>query len=484
MMFFQPRLGYLSVLHYIIIGLYSQKLKPAVQLLPYMESDNTDNRLEEQEEKLLNLYLQELLEKQENTLLTEDDIKNLEEKYPLSQEEKEKILMLSHRHILRAEQYQRQEKWDTAIVELERALLFTPLDHDLRLDLADLYIIRSREYGYLGKDLDRASNKIRETLTLNPGFKRAQKMQKELHGLKRILRGKNQNKMIIPLVIALMLLLGAVTFPRIRAFRFWNSPFEPEESSPSLPVQTDWTSRDLTVVQTERLTEKVALDVVEAEMQKSEDGYAISLSGYAQTNRAPLKELSLKLSIGDMLSPILTKEIPLFDESSPTLSFGETLPFSAYFKMTDYKSGTDAVNLQLASIKETEEEQPPWLPLTPFWEIPRPETLNLNFASREYQPLEGYDRMYFYQDIRLENNSMDGISELNITARWYDAEEQEIVSKEINFIPPGYPPIQRESVQTVRIFLDLPKSADPVPSSYVLYIDHIKKEDNHVPENP
>ena len=431
------------------------------------------------ESPLLNSYLKDLIEKQDQKLLTAEDIRELDEKYPLTQPDKEKILMLSHRHILRADQYKMQERWDSAIVETERALLFTPLDSNIRMDLAELYLLRSRQYGYLEKDLNRSEEKIRETLTLEPGYPAARKMLKEMQNLKRMLNGTNQYKKIIPLVIVLFLIFGAVLYPRIRAFSFWNSTEEGDSQSSALPEETSWTSRELKVVTSSSLDEMISLDIRDAEMSRKNDAYAIALSGYAQSETGPLSKLILHISVGDILSPLLKKEIVLLDESSPELQTGETLSFSAYFQMTGYPADRDTLNITMGQLKKAEAADlaDQWQELSPVWDVPRPDGINLYFSSRQHKILEGYDRLYLYEDIKMRNNSMADLSELRLTASWFDEEDVEIARREINFVPPGNPPVRQESIQSLRILLDLPKTASESLRSSALSIQRIKKEE-------
>ena len=442
------------------------------------ENGNTPEPEQEAEKNVLNLYLQELIEKQDNILLKESDLQKLEEKYPLTHHDKEKVEMLAHRHLLRAEQYIKQEKWDTAIVETERALLFTPLDLGLRLDLSELYINRSRQYGYLEKDLHRAEEKIKETLTLKPGYKNALKMQKELQNLNRILKGKDQNKKMIPVILAILFIVGAVSFPRIRQFFFLQNQRDAKQETYSELVNTDWTAKDLSIRTTDSLNERVQLNINKAEIRKKNDGYALSLSGYASTVSGPLEELSLRIHVGDMDSPLIEQELVLLDGQNPVLCAGETLPFQTYINLTDYSSEGDVLSLQLENIKKFSGTADPmeWAENETFWEIPRPDDISLRFTSRQHQYLEGYDRLYLFQDLKMENRSMDGITSLTLKACWLNAQDEEVASREIELVPPGYPPIQAESVQSCRIMLDLPKTAVIPPGHPAIFVQSIQKE--------
>lgn len=435
----------------------------------------------EEREKVLNLYLKELIARQDHALLTEKDAARLEEEFPLDEEEKEKVLMLAHRHILRAEQYRKQEKWDTAIVETERALLFTPLDLDRRLDLAELYILRSRQYGYLEKDLDRAAAKIRETLILRPSYKKALKMQRELQGLNRMLKGKDQNRKFLPLALGLLLILGAVLYPRVKAFvfRFW-LPREETAREAGPPEEAPWSERALRVETNDALREEADLEMTRALLEKNEEGYAVSLQGYLRPRKGPLEELTLTLSMGDPSAPVFEKDLVLLDESRPILADGETLPFGAHYRLTASPGESGEIRLALGSFKPAYpgEEESSWRETPPLWEVPRPEGLNLSFATRETCPLEGYDRIYQSQDIRLRNNSFAPVQGLRVALAWYDREDREMFRRELDFVPPGNPPIPGESTVSLRVVLDLPLAADPLPAARSVSILEVIKEGN------
>ena len=394
---------------------------------------------EEQEEGLLSQYLKELIEIQNHALITNKEMNRLEEKYPLSADEKDKVNMLAHRHISRADQYKKKERWDTAIIETERALLFTPLDPDLRLDLAELYTLRSRQYGYLEKDLRKAREKVRETLTLKPGYRSALNLQKELQDLDRMLKGSDQNRKIIPLFIALLLILGAIFYPHLREFEFWKNS-EEDRTDTNIPLEEpEWSKREMNVQSTDSLKERVTIEIAEAELLKWNESYALSLSGYIQTISGPLENLSLNLSVGDIMSPVLEKELPVLKSEDPDLLPGETIPFNAYFHLTDYRN-EEALQLGISSIKKSDREFDPlqWIETAPFWEIPRPNDINLKFTSKQHDQIEGYDRTYMFQDIKIDNRSISSLENLEITAKWYDREKNEIASRLIDCTPPVF----------------------------------------------
>ncbi len=431
---------------------------------------------DDQENGVLSQYLKELIKIQDHALITEEDIARLNEIYSLSTEEIDKIHMLAHRHISRADQYKKQERWDTAIVETERALLFTPLDPDLRLDLAELYTLRSRQYGYLEKDLRRARDKVRETLILNPGYREAIKLQKELQDLDRMLKGTDQNRRIIPLIIALLIIMGAVLIPRIRNFDFWNINEEETAGGDHSPEEQEWTRKEMLIQPADSLKERLDIEIREAEILKSSDSYVLSLSGYVQSLSGPLENLVLSLSLGEIMSPVLKEELSLLDNNDPILLPGESLPFSAYFHMTSYND-EESLLLGISAIQKSDALYDPakWTESVPFWEIPRPNDINLKFTSKLHNLIEGYDRTYLFQDIKMDNRSIDSLEKLEINAKWYDTDKNEIASRLIDCIPSGGPPIKGESVQTFRVMLDLPKEQMHRMTDYALYIESIKK---------
>ncbi len=441
------------------------------------EQESPELEQTENEEKLLNRYMQELVEIQDSRLLTREDLVKLDEKYPLSQQYKDKLYMLSSRHITRAEQYKKQERWDTAIIETERALLFSPLDEQLRLDLAELYLNRSRQYGYLEKDLRRSEEKIKETLTLHPRSKSALRMQKEMQELYRILKGKDQNRKMIPIILGILLIVGAVSYPRIRQFQFWGSQDTPQEESLSPAENNDWSSRTLQVETTDSLKERIDLDITQAEIEKRDSGFGISLQGYTRTVSGPLEQMTLKVSLKGRTEPLFEKSIPLLDKDSPILYPEETLPFSDYTHLTDYDSQSDELFIELESIRKSgiDPESQIWETSMTQWELPQPEGINLEFQTRRENFLEGYDAQYLYEDIRVVNRSLKEIEDLQIAVHWLDDSQALLASRELSLVPPGNPSIRGESIQTYRVLLDLPKTQIQPPGSPAVTIQQIKE---------
>ena len=431
----------------------------------------------ENEEKLLNLYMRELVEIQDNRLLTREDLAKLDEKYPLSQQYKDKLYMLASRHIARAEKYKKKERWDTAIIETERALLFSPLDEKLRLDLAELYLNRSRQYGYLEKDLRRSDEKIRETLIIHPRSKSALKMQKEMLELNRILKGKDQNRKMIPIFLGILLIVAAVSYPRIIQFRFWGNDDTPVPESLHPAENNDWTTKSLQVETTDSLKERIDLDITLAEIEKRESGYGISLQGYTRTVSGPLEDMTLKVSLRGEKELLFMKTIPLLDREDPPLYPEETLPFSDYTNLTDYDNQSDELFIELESIRKTgiDPENRIWETSITQWELPQPEGIMLEFQTRREDFLEGYDAQYLFEDIRVVNKSLREIEDLQVTIHWLDESEALLASRELSLVPPGNPSIRGESIQTYRILLDLPKTQILPPGPPAVTIQQIEE---------
>ncbi len=443
-----------------------------------MDNDTEKSENEIDEEKILNQYLQELISLQDSKLLREEDLTQLEQKFPISPGSKEKIQMLSSRHISRAEQSKRQERWDTAIVEMERALLFTPLDEQIRLELAELYVNRSRQYGYLEKDLHRADEKVKETLQLYPKNRSALKMQKEMQELYRMLNGKDQNRKMIPVIIGILLILAAVSYPRIRQFFFWNKQVQSLEETVSSAVE-DWQEKELLVQTTDSLNERIKLEIDQALLQKEETGFNMSFKGYIESNSGPIEEITLKMTLGNISDPVFEKTISVLKKDDPPLFSGATLSFSDYSHLTGIDENTESLLIQLDTIAKSESSFKPeeWTPSIIQWKNPKPDGINLQIESRQEKLLEGYDAQYLFQDIRVENRSITEISDMEIMIQWMD-KDQPLASRTLNLIPPGNPPMKAQSVQSYRVLLDLSKNRILPPAPPLVMINSIKENTN------
>ena len=292
-------------------------------------NDTSEDRIgteeRDQSDQRLNRYLSELIHMQDRKLPGEEDLQKLKDKYQLEPHDIEKLQMLIERHLSRALEYKGRERWDNAIVETERALLFTPLDNSVRLDLAELYLNRSAKYGYLQKDLRRSERQVDDALILEPENREARNFQKELKKLQDMLKGKESHKRYIPFLILVILIVAVAVYPRVRyLFKFSSVDETPIQNSE--PV-SEWKSREMDWSFSEELSEEFDISLSDSTLTKATDTGlpSLSLSGYTESLKGSYEVLDVELFFDEQSLGV----IPLIQEGSAPLRKGDTAVFSA-----------------------------------------------------------------------------------------------------------------------------------------------------------
>ncbi|MDC7232118.1 MAG: hypothetical protein PQJ58_02710 [Spirochaetales bacterium] len=405
----------------------------------------------------LNRFLTELVNLQDNTLLQEGDVNTLLDKYELSPEDLDKLAMLIERHINRALDYKSKERWDSAIVETERALLFAPLNNEIRLDLAELFLKRSIQFGYLQKDLDRADREIKDALILEPENKSARKFQKEMKQLRQMLKGTQHNRRIIPFAILVILVLAAALYPQVRKrFAFLSLDTDQQQSSEIPAAPPPWESRELEYTETSSLNEDFQMDLVEATLvRESASGPpAVSVAGYMEALNDDYINLEIELFRSDDNSSL--GRIPIVKEGDAPLMMGEIQSFYDYMYLNDNVDHLKSVYIGISAqdVYRAQEDRN-WREETLHNSKPLPNGVFLSAESRFVNQIEGYDRNYFFYDLRIGNKGNTPLSKLNLTVQWRDKDNTVLSEQRLSFTEHDALPVRGQTLQTERVMFNL-----------------------------
>jgi hypothetical protein len=407
----------------------------------------------------LNSFLTELVNTQDNKLLSSKDVDALLQKYMLTPGDIDKLSMLIERHLNRAREYKYNERWDSAIVETERALLFTPLNNEIRLDLAELFLKRSVQYGYLQKDLDRAGREVRDALTLEPENKAAKKFIKELKQLKLMLKGAQHNRRIIPLILIVLLVLAAALYPQIRKhFQFLSLDNNGVQSSSALETVPPWETRELIFEKSSALKKNFVMDLKDSTLvRESRSGTpALSIAGYMESVNDDFSRLELEIFRSDDNSSLGT--ITVIDEGDAPLRRGETESFHDYMYLNDDIEQLKSVYIGISRQSSyREQENSDWAEEIIHKEGPLPKGVFINAESRFISQIEGYDRDYYFYDLRVNNKSNASLSTLDFAVQWRDTDGNIQSEQILSLSDHESLPVKAQSLWNSRIMFDLQK---------------------------
>ncbi|MBF9017679.1 MULTISPECIES: hypothetical protein [unclassified Oceanispirochaeta] len=438
-----------------------------------MSKENDEPRVSDEivsDEGRLNNFLTELVNSQDNKLLNTEDVDALLQKYMLTPEDIDKLTMLIDRHLNRALDYKKNERWDSAIVETERALLFSPLDNEVRLDLAELFMKRSFQYGYLQKDLDRAGREASDILTLEPENRAAKKFLKELKQLKQMLRGTQHNRRIIPLIFIVIIILGAALYPQIRKrFNFLSLNNTAMQSSSPLDYVPPWETRELNYEKSSSLKESFKMDLMETTLiRESPSGTpALSIAGYLEAVKDDYSRLELEVFRSDDNSSVGT--ITVIDEGDAPLRSGETESFHDYMYFNDDIEQLKSVYIGISEqVSYREQENSEWSEEILHNETPLPNGVFLDAESRFISQIEGYDRNYYFYDLRINNKSNTALSTLDFTLQWRDNDGAVKSEQILSLSDHKALPVKAQSLWNNRIMFDLQKDNNKGDMSVLL----------------
>ncbi len=457
---------------------YSQSLSHFARIQHYMEEEKVKSNENNSEtgSTHLNSFLTDLVNLQEKKLVKEADLDSLVEKHQLSAEDHEKLNMLVERHLSRAFEYKHDERWDNAIVETERALLFSPLDNEIRLDLAELFLNRSVQYGYLQKDLRRADREVQDALTLEPENNGAKKFEKELKQLHAMLQGKQNNKKIIPLILLFIVILGAALYPQIRKrFKFMslNSEINSSAIPPSVPK---WEKRSVPLIESDSLEKDFNINFTEATLIRETNAGipALSIVGYLEPLMGDMAVLELELTGSHLQESIGSIEI--ISEGDAPLRKGESNRFNKFIYLNDDPEALESLFVSIKTRKAHFEETPPqWELEELFRENPLPQGVFVELESLFVNQIEGYDRNYLFYDLKVTNKSTESLKVLDLIYQWRDDQGSVISENSQSLVDNSLLPFKAQSAESFRIMFDVPKTSTSGRGDLIILLKKAEK---------
>ncbi len=439
------------------------------------EKETPEEQRRNETDTKLNSFLRELTKREKSHLVHPGEFAALKQEFQLGIAEEEKLQMLIERHISRAGEYKRTERWDNAILETERALLFSPLNNTIRLDLARLFVNRSAKIGYLQKDLARSEQEVNKALTLEPGNKKAKEFLRELRRLKKMRQGRSYNTKYVPLLLLFFLIIGVVLYPQIRRyFHFYQAK---EGPSPPPPEAPPWTEKKLEHGTSREMAKDFNISLVENSLKKdddtglysldikariqplNEDYSLLDLEMFADESTASLGILSL-IAPGE--APLRRGETGLIDRKIPFSGNPETLK-SVYFTVKEAQKLREEAKVQW------EEEE--ILSLHPL-----PRNIFLSMESRFVQEIEGYDKNYLFYDLRVRNKGLAPLGILDLQLQWRDKAHNILSNQALNFVENQALPFMPASKQSRRLMISLNKQDRLKKGKLYIIISKAKEE--------
>lgn len=430
-------------------------------------------------------FMEKLSLRQERGIITEQEYRHLITESRLTLTELDTIDSLAEKHVLRARKALGQQKYETAVSELERAVILTPLDIGRRCELGEAYLKRYEGRGYLVRDLERASGVVHDILTLKPSSPEGQKLKRKVEEAGGVFSrpGKKSRNWILPVIIMLLLLVilswawrKDFSLPGFLAGlgnRRGDTPVDnPPLPAPEMP--TYFTPKPET-----NALKAADLDfnLVTSEAKISRGAWVYDLRGTV----TPLKE-EYSLLILEIRwpgeNPTLVKEIPLVTVKDPPARPGDELVLDVWLFLP-VPPDPESPPVLTIKRKESEKPSPPPKPGTlPLHRAkPLPEGVSLEIAVRQSRWNEGYDRFYGIYDLEISNTGYKPLNYLELELTGYRKGPEPSASSRFYPVPDGGVPLEPGSRRLVRTVIFTPVNTPPDTEDMQLILHDSASED-------
>ena len=170
----------------------------------------------------LRRFIDRLEEWPEDEPPTPAQLRALKREIRLTQDDRDKLEILSENHIHRGRASVDAGAYDQAAAELARAAQLRPLDARPKTELAGIYLQRSLERGYGRTDRSKALKLARKALELSPGDPEAIAFLKEYRQMNADFLSVRYRRYILPGVLALAALIALAVWQRDWVFDFFS----------------------------------------------------------------------------------------------------------------------------------------------------------------------------------------------------------------------------------------------------------------------
>ena len=416
--------------------------------------------LEKDEDDALRKFIDRLETWPEDEPPSTAELRALRREIRLTQDDRDKLEILSENHIRRARAALDAGSYDLAAAELARAAQLRPLDPRPKTELAGIYLQRSLERGYGRNDRTKAIRLARKALELNPGDPEAQAFLKEYRQMNADFRSARYRRYWIPGLAALVVLINLAVWQRDWVVDFitpsGSEPVSPTTTAP--PAVTEGGSRDIGVNLPGNGEGGVETEVLRSVIGRRNDSSYVDIRGRISTPATTVGAMKLVVRgrNGDGQA-VFALPVTLRDESDPLLRPGDSQAMTIFRWLADDESRVDSLDLEILEL-DILEDPPPYDPTEAemVWDVPRPDGAGLAAEVRDLQVYEAFDRQVVVMDLALSNTGVHELSELSVGvslgSEWTPSRHRGVGSEEAS--------LKRGERRVIPVAMGFPLDAD------------------------
>ena len=373
---------------------------------------------EKEEDDALRRFIDRLENWPEDMPPTPAELRALRSEIRLTQEDRDKLEILSENHIRRARSSLAGGAYDQAAAELARAAQLRPLDSRPKTELAGIYLQRSLERGYGRNDRNKALRLARKALELNPGDQEARRFLQEYRRMNADFRSAKYRKYIVPGIVTLAILISLAVWKRdwvvnlVRPAVTVTEGGVPEQAVTAEPGKPRPVNVELQGLSDGDLN----TEILSASVGSRNDASFVDIRGRIRSDSAVLGPLKLLVRGRDALGKALFAiPVTVRDVNSPLLRPGDSQPLTMFRWLAESDSLVD--HLELTPYEMQLIENPaPFVPTKPelVWDTLRPEGAGLEAELRNMQVFEAFDRQVLLMDLAMRNTGVSDLSALSL----------------------------------------------------------------------
>lgn len=346
------------------------------------------------------------------------ELRNLRQEIRLTQDERDKLEILSENHIRRARSSLAAGSYDQAAAELARAAQLRPLDARPKTELAGIYLQRSLERGYGRNDRSKAIKLARKALELHPGDPDALAFLKEYRRMNADFRSARYRRYLIPGFSALALLITMAIWQRDWVVGFLSpSPAASGAATvPVTPVISEGESRSLEVRLPGLENGSLEADIVRASIGRRNDSSYVDIQGRVKSLSSTVGAMRLLVrGYNDAGETLFALPVDFRDDRAPLLRPGDSQSLTVFRWLAEDESGIDYLDLDILKL-DLLEDAPAYIPSSAelVWETSRPDGAGLNAEVRDIKVYEAFDRQVLLMDLALTNTGVQDLGDITL----------------------------------------------------------------------
>ncbi len=368
-----------------------------------------------EEKSFLRRFIERLKNWSEDNPPSRSELDSLKHEFRLTRRETDTLNKLSHNHLRRGRKAFARENYEQAIAELARASQLRPRDAAPRVELAEVYLKRSRRRGSSLRDRKKIIELVRIASELQPSNSELHRFLLENKWI-RLHTGRNRKHRLI--LAALLLFLSS------SGVMWWQWDFIVSALNGAAPpgVENDQVYESF-VLEPRPVpvdTESVNNDILNTEItfsetgRRNEDSY-LHMIGRFKSKLHNIEELELLVRGRGMDSKVLfSMPWVVLDKKTPSLLSGDTLPFNTFRWLAESEENLQGIEiLPLETEFSNEFVNPASTDVGINWDTLRPVGCTLEAEVRNRRTIEAFDRQVLLMDLALENTGVAIIEELS-----------------------------------------------------------------------